>query len=227
MLAALVLIMPLWFYDILLISMDRYAYFTVPFLAMLAAIGIWRLQRSWLRYVLMLVLVLVNVRYTVQANRYWMKGERITHSLLHSLPVHNDKITVLLNLPESMHGAPIIGASDMGEYKLMRNLLVTGPAMSGTVYDAMGYNMQSPDDGAHVQVLNDSVLRVRLNQWGTWWWFNALGGHDYENADYSVHVVDGGCYDLTLKKDKSRFVFFYQTGAQWKMVDMTRSYEQY
>ncbi len=227
MLAALVLVMPLWFYDLLLISMDRYAYFTIPFLAMLAAIGIWRIRRSWLRYALLLVLLLANVRYTIQANRYWMKGERITYSLLHTLPVHNNKITVLLNLPESMHGAPMIGASDMGEYKLMHNLLVPGSQLTGTVYDAMGYNMQSPEDGAHVQVLHDSVLRVRLNQWGTWWWYNALGGHDYENADYSVHVVDGSCYDLTMKKNSSNYLFFYQTGKEWKPVDLAHAGEQY
>jgi hypothetical protein len=227
MLAALVLVMPLWFYDLLLISMDRYAYFTIPFLAMLAAIGIWRMRRSWLRYALLLVVLLANVRYTVQANRYWMKGARITHSLLHTLPVHNNKITVLLNVPESMHGAPMIGASDMGEFKLMRNLLVPDSRLTGTVYDAMGYNMQSPEDGAHVLVLNDSVLRIRLNQWGTWWWYNALGGHSYENADYSIQVADGGCYDLAMKKNNSNYIFYFQTGSQWKQVDLALTYEQY
>jgi hypothetical protein len=115
----------------------------------------------------------------------------------------------------------------MGEFKLMRNLLVPDSRLTGTVYDAMGYNMQSPEDGAHVLVLNDSVLRIRLNQWGTWWWYNALGGHSYENADYSIQVADGGCYDLAMKKNNSNYIFYFQTGSQWKQVDLALTYEQY
>ncbi|MCW3121720.1 MAG: hypothetical protein JWQ38_1212, partial [Flavipsychrobacter sp.] len=33
-------------------------------------------------------------------------------------------------------------------------------------------------------VINDSVINVTLNKWGTWWWENLTGSYSYENKDY-------------------------------------------
>ncbi|GAA4463853.1 hypothetical protein GCM10023093_13110 [Nemorincola caseinilytica] len=224
---ALLLITPLWFGDLLLIVYDRYTYFTIPFLFMLVAIGIWSIRGRYVRVALLVVLLLANLRYTIQVNRYWGKGARIVDRLLHHLPETGDRTVILLNMPESMHGAPMMSASDPSEYKLMRDLLVPERPIKGKVYDALSFNMVTPDDGAHAQVLNDSTIRVKLNQYGTWWWYQAMGGHDYENEDYKLRINPGGDYDLTLKKPANGYILFYQVGDKWKQVDMSKTYEQY
>lgn len=223
---ALLLITPLWFGDLLLVVYDRYTYFTAPFLFMFVAVSLSFIKRRYISTGIIVVLMAANLRYAIQAVRYWWKSSRITESLLQHLPAHDDKIIILLNLPDSMHGVLMIGSSGEGEYKLMRNLLYPQNKMKGKVYDAMSYNMATPHDGAHVKVLNDSTVRVMLNQYATWWWYEGLGGHDHENEDYKVRIT-GGDYELVMKQPASKYLLYYQTGSTWKQVDMTKTYEQY
>ena len=99
----------------------------------------------------------------------------MNYGLLHDLPDAGDKIIVLLALPQSMHGIPMMGAGTESEYKMMHNLLLPDKKINNKVYSALSYNMITPDDGAHVKVLSDNKVRVTLNQFGTWWWYNGQG----------------------------------------------------
>lgn len=223
---ALLLVTPLWFGDLLLVVYDRYTYFAAPFLFVFVAICLTYIDNKQWRNGIIAVLLLANLRYSVQAVRYWWKSANIIAHLLNELPVQDDKIVLLLNVPDSMHGVLMIGSSEEGEYKMMRNLLVPEKAMQGAVHDAMSYNMATPNDGAHVMVLNDSTVRVALNQYATWWWYGGLGGHDHETEDYKTRITNEG-YELVMKKPASQYALYYQVGSQWKRVDMSRTYEQY
>ncbi len=227
-LLALLLVSPLWFGNLLLVIYDRYTYFACAFLFMVVAIGVWSIPNKYLRLSVLTIIVLANLRFAVQASRYWGKAASVTNSLLRNLPAHDGKTIVLLNVPESMHGVPMIGAWQQSEYKLMHDLLVPGNAINDTVREALSYNMVTPDDGAHVQMLNDSTLRVTLNQWGTWWWYEGQGGRSYDNVDYKLNMIDGGhFYEMTLRHPASQYLLLYQVGGQWKTVDVSKTYEQY
>lgn len=220
-LAALVLVAPMWFGDMFLIIYDRYAYFAAGFLFML--LGIYLAGISWkgVRIALLAIILLVNLRFAVQASRYWGKSSRIVEQLLKNVPPHSGKTVILLNVPQTMHGAAMIGASAQHEFLLMHDLLLPAKKLNTKVYDALGYNMATPDDGAHVTVLNDSTVRVTLNQWGTWWWYEGLGGRSYETTDYRLNLTDPGHqYELTLKGPANRYLLLYQVGENWKVVDI-------
>lgn len=220
-LVTLALLIPLWFGDILLVIYDRYTYFTCPFFYMLLAVMASLITLQYLKIGLIAIYALANLRFAIKVNRYWGKSYRVDHGLLYNLPDPGNKTLVLLNLPISMNGIPMIGANKESEYQLMHNLLLPGKQISNTVYDAMAYNMVTPDDGAHATVINDNVVRVTLNQWGTWWWYEGQGGYNYENNDYKIKISDGGhFYDLTLKKPASQYLLLYEVGDQWKVVDM-------
>ena len=225
----LALLIPLWFGDLQLVIYDRYTYFTNAFVYMLVAVLASYVRPSGLRVSIIGLYVLVNLRFTIQLSRYWMKSERIIASLLRTFPDDTGKTVILLNLPQNMHGASMIGAEHESEFKLMHDLLLPGKKIQATVYDGMAYNMLTPDDGAHVMVLNDSTLKVTLNQWGTWWWFGMQGGTGYENSDYRLDMKDPGhYYELTLKKTASQYLILYQVGQEWKTADMSkRDAEQY
>ena len=219
----LVLLIPLPFVDILLVLCDRYTYFAGAFLYMLLSVLAAFITMQYIRMGILALFALVNLRFAIQVSRYWGKAYKIDNSLLTNLPDADNKIIVLLNLPESMHGIPMIGAETESEYKLMHNLLLPDKKIENTVYDGLSFNMITPGDGAHTTVLNDSMVRVTLNQWGTWWWYNGLGGHSYENADYRLKMIDGGrYYELTMKKPASQYLLLYEVGDKWKVVDMSR-----
>lgn len=223
---SLVLVVPMWFGDMMLVIFDRYAYFAAAFLLMLLPLLLWGIPDKYLRVGLLVVFMLVNLRYAIQVNRYWWKSQKVIAGLLDSPPVEKSKTTILLNNPESMHGVPMLGAWPQSEYQLMHNLLQPKP-IKDEVYDVLAYNMLTPEDGAHVQVLNDSTLRVTLNQWGTWWWYEGVGGRSYENNEFVLDMVDGHFYNLTMKQPLNNYTFLYQVGDTWKVVDLHNKDEQW
>ncbi len=219
----LVLLIPVWFSDGLLVVFDRYTYFTAAFLYMLVGLWVIMIPRASVRIVLLLALISGNLRFAIQVSRYWGKSEKVISSLLTGLPEAGDKKILLLNLPENMHGVAMIGSERNSEFKLMHDLLYPDKPIRNTVFDVLSYNMVTPDDGAHAVVMSDSTIQVTLNQWGTWWWFETRGGHSYENEDYKVDLTDPGHqYMLILKKPAADYMLLYQAGDHWKQVDMTK-----
>ena len=225
----LALLSPTWFMDIYLLVGDRYSYAFDAFVYLFIVLAISRVPMKALRVGLLTVFVLANLRYAIQLNRYWMKSTRILNKMHHTLPPIGDKIVMILNLPQCMQGVPMITATLEGEFKLRHNLLYK-PLLNNKIYDVEAYNMNTPTDGAHVQVVGNKTLRVTLNQWGTWWMYDAHGAMDYENEDYAVHVIDAGhVYEVTLKKDVQQYVVLFLNGDQWKIADWSkpRDTEQY
>jgi hypothetical protein len=189
---------------------------------MLVAVLLSYISVNIVRAGLITFFALCNWRYAVMTSRYWGKSEHIITNLLTTVPRAEGKVMVLLNLPECFNGTPMIGGDKESEFKLMHNLLFPGKKLTNEVYDAMAYNMLLPTDGAHVTVVNDNVLRVTLNQWGTWWWYAGQGGTGYENAAYKLDLKDPGhYYELTLKRPVQDYLLLYAVGDTWKIADMT------
>ena len=219
----LALLIPIWFGDMMLVIYDRYTYFTNAFVYMLLSLLVSYISIPSLRLAVLGLYTLINLRFAVQLSRYWMKSERIVNSLLQTFPYNAGKTVIMLNLPQNMQGASMIGAEHESEFRLMHDDLLPEKKILPPVYDAMAFNMLTPDDGAYVNVLNDSTVRVTLNQWGTWWWFGMKGGYSYENADYKLDLKDPGhFYELTLKKPMGQYLLLYQVGKDWKTVDISR-----
>jgi hypothetical protein len=164
--------------------------------------------------------LLVNVFFLMRVNLRWKRSDRVVQQLLESFPDPQGKTVLLLNTPENMDGVLMIGSPKFGAFRLMYNLS-TGRQQSSPVYDVVSYNMRSVNDGAHVNVINDSTIKVTLNQWGTWWWYDYRGAVSYENSAYRVNMVDQGhWYELILKKPAHEYLLLYSVGGQWKMVNM-------
>lgn len=222
------IIMPLAFPDMQLVYFDRYTYFMDAFVYMLLALLVSYITIKPVSVVLITAYGLLNVYFTVKVNLCWKHSAYIINRLLKDFPDPGNKTVILLNLPQNMDGIPMIGAEKDGQFKMMYKLFVN-PDMSNKIYDAVAYNMITKDDGAHVVVHNDSLLRVTLNQWGTWWWYEAQGAKSYENEDYKLIMRDmGHWYDLILKHPSDQYLILLQQGEQWKIVNMKkRGEEQY
>ncbi len=227
-LVTLALLIPLWFDNMFLVVYDRYTYFTNGFLFVSLGILLSYISLAAVRMAVTGLYLLLNVRYAVQVSRYWMKSAHVIEGLLTSFPHETNKTVILLNLPQNMHGIPMIGAEKDSEFKLMHDLLLPSKKIKSPVYDAMAYNMVTPNDGAHIKVINDSTIGVTLNQWGTWWWFAMQGGGSYQNACYRINMKDmGHYYELTLRGKPENYLLLFQAGSQWKTVDLTSKTEQY
>jgi hypothetical protein len=92
--------------------------------------------------------------------------------------------------------------------------------LTNEVYDVEAFYMSSPADGAHVTVIDDSTIRITLNQWGTWWLYYGMGATSYENKDFKVNMKDAGhWYELTLKHPANEYLLLYVAGDKWQAVD--------
>ena len=223
------LLMPLAFpASALLVFFDRYCYLPAGFVYMFVAIVLFRNCGKKIAVLVIVFFGATNIYFAEKVNGYWKQSAYVDNRLLHELPALGTKRVLLLNLPENMMGVPMIGADPGGAFKAMHNLLVDS-SLKNTVYDVMSYNQTTMHDGAHVTVLNDSMIDITLNQWGTWWWYSGHGGVSYENDEYRVNMKDAGhWYELTLKHPGDGLLLLYEVDAQWRVVDMSRKgIEQY
>ncbi len=213
------LLSPLDFADSLLVAYDRYVYPSTGFAFLIPVLLVSYIPVRVLQLSLISGYILLNIWLTTKVNIYWKQSAYVIRQLLEGFPEPGDKKVLLLNLPDDLNGIPMISAQDEGRFKVMKNTL-TRQRVSNKIYDVVAYKMSDISDGAHVNVINDSTVRVTLNQWGTWWLYGLLGAASYENADYKVNMADPGhWYELTLKKPASEYLILYQVGSQWKTVD--------
>ena len=223
---SVVIVMPLEFPVIQLVAYDRYTYFLDAFVYMLLVLLVSYIPGRAVRVVLLTLFGLGNLYFTIQENLIWKHATYVDNRLLSEFPDPGDKTVVLLNLPQNMNGVPMIGAESDGQFKMMYELY-TKKKVPNKIYDAAAFNMVSKIDGAHVKVVNDSTLRVMLNQWGTWWWYESFGCKNYENEDYKLEMKPGNMYELTLKHPANKYMLLYSIAGEWRTVDWNKKEDQY
>lgn len=213
---------PMWFPETLLVNFDRYTYYMLPFIYLLIVMALVNLKIKEWGITIFIVYAFINILLSAHVNKYWGESARIVDKLVHSVPPVDNKIVLLLNVPEYMNGVPMVGPFLHFSFQKMTNLYNQKP-VTNTMFDVVSYNMSGPNDGAHVNVYGDSLMHVTLNQWGTWWWYGMWGAFSYENEYYKVNMTDmGHWYELTLKKPASEYILLYNVGDKWKTVDWNR-----
>lgn len=222
-LIAMSILIPLGFPPLLLVYGDRYTYLLAAFTYLLLALLLSYIAVKYLAIAIWTIYAIINICFTIRINIYWKQSAYVLRRLMHTFPTDTgNRIVVLLDVPDNMNGIPMIHTSPDGEFKILYNLMMPQP-IGGKVYDGLAFNMITKDDGAHVQVLNDSTAHIILNQWGTWWWNRTIGATDYENEDYRVKVTDPGhMYEIILKKPTDDYLLLYQIGGIWKKVDWSK-----
>ncbi len=216
------IIMPLAFPDMQRVYFDRYTYFLDAFVYMLLALAVSYISFRFIRGFIIGGFGLINIYFTIKVNLDWKHSSYIVNRLLKNFPDPGNKTVILLDLPQNMNGIPMIGAEKDGQFKMIYKLFVN-PDIPNQIYDVAAYNMMTGNDGANVVVHNDSLLRVTLNEFGRWWWYEAHGGISYENDDYKLIMRDmGHWYDLILKHPEREYMILLQQGDQWKIVDRSK-----
>lgn len=224
----LAIVTPRQFPDLGLVVFDRYLYFALPIVYLIVALIITTRKSVYLALLVFLAFLTINVWWLCGVNKRWKESNKLVEHLIRSFPIDNGKTTLLLNLPENYDGILMIGSSRPSALKTAYNAKQNRKIL-GNVYDIASYNMNTMSDGAHVRVLNDSTLRVTLNQWGTWWWFHFIGASGFENEWYRLDMRDPGhWYELVLKKPAYRYQLLYINERNWRYVDMQKKdIEQY
>ena len=218
---SMAIIIPQDFSGTQLVLFDRYTYFMMPFIFWIVAIFLSTL-RGYAGIIVFSLFSLASIFCTLKTNMYWKRSAYIVKRLVNDLPDSTNKIILLLNPPENMNGVLMIGSQPISVTKLSHNLYAQKP-ITAPVYEVVSYNMATHTDGAHVMVVNDSVLHVTLNQWGTWWWHRYMGASSYQNEVYRLNMIDEGhWYELTLKRPADQYLLLFSAGDQWKPVDWNK-----
>lgn len=214
---AIGLALPLPFEQLFDLSGNRYLYLPVAFCAMRLAVLGTRIQWRWLRMTLAGLFIAISCFLTLQTNRHWQTSERINESLLENFRQAPGKTTILLSMPYCYKGIPMINAWPWGNFARMREVLLHQPTPK--TYDGMAFNLTAPSNGSIAEVVNDSTVKVILQQWGTWWWYMDFGGRSYETPDYRIDMRDQGhWYEIILKRPLDQYQLLYMVGDKWQVV---------
>jgi len=215
------LVSPREFPQMQLVVLDRYHYFALPFTYLTVAVML-PLKRPKLVVPAVIIFCFLNLYCLYRVNNYWRESNQIVEHLLDSFPFHAGKAILLLNPPENFEGVPMIGSNRPSAFKTAYNTKHERQ-ITDEVYDVASFNMTSGDDGAHVSVINDSLIKVTLNQWGTWWWFHYIGATSMENEAYRLDMKDAGhWYEVTLKRPAETFTILFFNKGDWHEVDMSK-----
>jgi len=207
----LAVLIPLWFGEILYVLYDRYLYFAAPIFYLLLAVAISCIPIKFVKIFFVAAFSVLSLRFTVLVSRYWGKSAKVIDGLMQSVPTQTGKKILLLNLPQCLNGVAMIGAENNSEFRLLHEMLYPDKPVRDSVYDCLAFNMNTPDDGAHVRVLDDSTVLVTLNQLGSWWWRAGFGAEDFENSEFAIKLIHTGAagifYRINLDDQTTKFDF--------------------
>lgn len=173
-LVSFVLILPMWFSDILVLRNDRYYYLPSVFLFMLMGVIIGNIKLSKLSYTLAIIYLLFNIVAT--ENIVWKAraSAKVFWGMINHFKWFDAPQVFLLNLPNNFEGIGIIPADSPSNFNA--HLKVFGKdTLKGSVVDVSSYNMTQYHNGAHVVVQDSTHMLITLNEWGGWWWYRSFG----------------------------------------------------
>lgn len=222
-------ILPLWFYDLFPYEGSRYYYLPSVFLYALLPLSFLRPGKKNVSGKIFLGLYgLCCVASTLYLNVQTGRSGTIFRNIIKNFKWEKAERVLLLDLPQTYNGVGVIGADKANNFKLHLNIFRKKDTITARIYDVSSYNMMGRWDGAHVTVLDSTTLKVTLNQYGSWWWYDGFGASDYENDTYSVTMIDNGfSYLLKMKQKPDKdIVLLYLVGDEWKEVDMSRIGEE-
>lgn len=216
------IVSPVWISEDQLVAYDRYSYFMLPWMYVLIMMALAAIPARIAGTAIFATYAAVNGYFTYQINTFWRQSGYINNRLVTNMPPVGNKTVLFLNLPANMNGIPMIGSLPNSAFKLLYNVNHE-QKLDNKMYDVVSYNMQSAKDGAHVLVVNDTLIQVTLNQWGAWWWYGNTGATSYENEAYKVVMRDPGhWYELILKHPADQYALLFQTSDEWRVVNMQK-----
>lgn len=222
-LLAVAIVLPMPFPDMQLSVFDRYTYFMAPFIYLLLVLLLSSISNKYVFIILWAGYALINIKYCLKVNFYWRKSADIVTALIKTFPRVDNKIVLLLNNPENIEGIGVIGSRPESNFKVLYNMRYPENKINVAVYDVASYNVLNVKDGAHISVENDSMLKVTLNQWGTWWWFRYEGATSRKTDVFNMDMRDvGHWYELTLKQPAGNYIVLYEVNEHWKQVDWSK-----
>jgi hypothetical protein len=214
---ALLFILPvanIYFYHLQVGMNDRYSYFPIAFL-IIAFVALFSKAPKWLSYGFFGIMMVISVILQQKTLKYWNHSTEVLQSLKREFRWHDAPYVFILNSPDNMKG--IVMASILDEPSGMDEIFdyQTPEAYNGKMFDIFQYNMNSMQDGVHVEQTGPMQIKVILNQWGNWWHRNGIGASNYENEFYKTELLDFP-YLLTFKQFPEGSVIIYQDGLEWK-----------
>lgn len=227
-LTSCILVIPMWFNTVTMITNDRYYYLPSVFLFLFFSIIILKGSKyKAIRYLVMGLYMTTSLFATFSIVMTYRASAKIQFGLLDNYKWQDADTVLFLNLPNNYNGVFLFPADTLDVFN--SHLSVFGyDTIKGKAYDVSSYNMQNPWDGAHVIVKDSLRLEVTPNQYGCWWWYRTLGAYDYENDFYTFTLINNGfSYLLDFKKKPSNnTVILIQNGDQWREIDMSKINEE-
>ncbi len=212
----------LFFYDFMNIQTDRLEYFISPFIICLLIFGLYQISQPTLRNALLVVYLSIQLFVVKRNIAAWSSNRVLQESLINHANFPSGKRIFVLAAYTNFKGVYGFGVNQMvPQFESMYQVLTHGKNCGSEVHLIAYFNMNKMTDGVQVSVMNDSTLKVELNQWGSWFWEDMMHGLVSKKEKYYQIVKDEELNHymlVTFTDKKPDDVYLYQVGNQWKYV---------
>ena len=212
----------LFFYDFMNIQADRLEYFISPFIFGLLIFTLFQIKQYKLRNCLLVGYLSVQLYLSNSNIAAWSANRSLQENLIIHSNFPAGKRIFVLAAYTNFKGVYGFGIDQMvPQFQTMYQILTHGKKIETDVHMLAYFNMNKLTDGVQVSVVNDSTLKVELNQWGTWFWTDMMNGL-VSKKDIGYQILKDEKMNhymlVTFTDKKPDDVYIYQVGNQWKYV---------
>ncbi len=201
------------------VATDRYGYLASASFSIGLIYTLYQLTRHWI--IPSGMIILISAGLLLKTTLIYQDAGKIGNGLLDSFAEHYEQIEqktgriFMLNLPDNIQGVYLWrnGFAQAVNRKLKGRL-------NERLEIVAWYNMKRPGDEAVVTIDESENFKIKLNQWGGWWWYRGHGATDYSNNSHLVDFSPGKqSYKLTINNLNSEDVLLVQKGNAFHLVE--------
>jgi len=209
----------LYYAQLFPIENDRYVYLASLFIELFIVLIIYKFNWRNLYKYLLGIFLLVNVYFLFSNVSSFSKSSKLAWALLNDFRWF-DKEVIVLEDPDNFKGAKMFSTINTPCSFSESLLLHTGIDRREHIKNVYQMNFVSLKDSVIVTKVSDTEYKVKLAQWGNWFWKNSIGATSFENdwCKAELHKEGLNYYNLKLKNIDSNTVIIYATGTKWSVV---------
>ncbi len=215
---ALLPILNIFFYHTLHIENDRYGYLASVFFFLFAVFLLTKIPKYFALLIVLIYLPL-SIYLTGENTERWAAGDAVYRKLLETFRWQDAENVYILTLPDNMEGAGMFRRYQR-EHSTLRDALenMYHKKLKGNLHEITHFNQQRISTGFAVNQDSTGFIRLKWNEYGSWFWDCGHGADDYETPDYIFKTTEWGNGKFLIKNQGEKDVIIFADGDKWSEV---------
>ena len=217
---ALLPVLNIFFYHTLHIENDRYGYLASVFFFLFIVFILSKIPQ-YLAWAVVAVYLPLGIWLTHENTQRWAAADAVYRGLLEDFRWQNAENIYVLTAPDNLEGAGMFRRYRKQDSTLRDALeYMYGKKINGKLHEITHFNQRRNSTGFTVDQKDSGVIRLKFNEYGSWFWDCGHGAADYETPDYVFKITKWGKGEFLLKNKSEEDVIIFADGKKWKEIKL-------